>query len=90
MISLVDVTDEKAVEAFCASGLQEFSRLDFAANVAGYGHPAKPSTEISIAEFDKTFDVNLKGVGGHYNLLSGRITYVSRCFYVKEPSCVKW
>jgi NAD(P)-dependent dehydrogenase (short-subunit alcohol dehydrogenase family) len=61
-ISELDVSDEGSVERFYALAIETFGRIDYAANVAGYGHPAMPSVEITEAEFDKSFNVNLKGV----------------------------
>ena len=58
----LDVANEGSVEAFYAQVVEKFGRIDFAANVAGYGHPAKPSVELSEEDYNRSFDVNLKGV----------------------------
>lgn len=56
-----DVTKEADVEATVQAALDEFGRLDAVLNVAGIGSP-QPIHELSMEEYDKIFDVNLRGV----------------------------
>lgn len=64
VISKLDVSNEQSVQAFFDLAIEKFGRVDFAANIAGYGHPATPSIDLPESEFDKSFNVNLKGVRG--------------------------
>lgn len=61
-VSHLDVSDEASVEAFYADVVAHFGRIDFAANVAGYGGKALPSTETSEEQYDRLFAVNQRGV----------------------------
>jgi NAD(P)-dependent dehydrogenase (short-subunit alcohol dehydrogenase family) len=56
-----DVTKESDVEAAVQAALEEFGRLDVVLNVAGIGGP-EPIHELTMESFDKTMDVNLRGV----------------------------
>jgi NAD(P)-dependent dehydrogenase (short-subunit alcohol dehydrogenase family) len=56
-----DVTIEADVEAAVQAALDEFGRLDVVLNVAGIGGP-QPIHELTMDDFDKTMDVNLRGV----------------------------
>lgn len=58
----LDVTDEASVESFHAGVVAQFGRIDFAVNNAGYRHPAAPVHELSEEEWDKTVQINQKGV----------------------------
>lgn len=58
----VDVSQEKDVHEYHALAVQTFGRIDFAANVAGYGHSPIVSTELDMNEYDKCMNVNLTGV----------------------------
>lgn len=58
----LDITDEASVDNFYASAIASFSRIDYAANVAGAPQRAVPIPEISEATFDKQYAVNQKGV----------------------------
>ncbi|WP_131738230.1 SDR family NAD(P)-dependent oxidoreductase [Actinomadura roseirufa] len=57
-----DVTDPAAVEALVQRTLKEFGRLDAAINNAGGGAPPVPLADMDVADFDRTLDVNLRGV----------------------------
>lgn len=59
---MVDVSDEELVEEFHLIAVEKFGRIDFAANVAGYSHPATRSVDIDSREFDNCMAVNLTGV----------------------------
>lgn len=61
-ISKLDVGDEKSVGEFYALAVEKFGRIDFAANVAGCSHVARPSVELTVEDYDRSFQVNLKGV----------------------------
>ena len=56
-----DVTKEADVEAAIQAALDEFGRVDAVLNVAGIGGP-QPVHELTMDDFDKTMDVNLRGV----------------------------
>jgi NAD(P)-dependent dehydrogenase (short-subunit alcohol dehydrogenase family) len=56
-----DVTRESDVEGIIEAALDEFGRVDAVLNVAGIGGP-QPIHELSMEEFDKILDVNLRGV----------------------------
>lgn len=56
-----DVTREDDVEALFAAAFEEFGRVDAVLNVAGIGG-VQPLADITMDEFDKTLDVDLRGV----------------------------
>jgi NAD(P)-dependent dehydrogenase (short-subunit alcohol dehydrogenase family) len=56
-----DVTRESDVEATMKAALDEFGRVDCVLNVAGIGTPGRIH-EMKMEDFDKTMDVNLRGV----------------------------
>jgi NAD(P)-dependent dehydrogenase (short-subunit alcohol dehydrogenase family) len=56
-----DVTREDQVEAMFAAALDEFGRVDAVLNVAGIGS-AGPLAEVSMEEYDRIMDVDLRGV----------------------------
>ena len=57
-----DVTRDGAVKAAIEKALSRYGGLDAVHNNAGISHPSKPLHETTDAEWDKLFDVNLKGV----------------------------
>jgi NAD(P)-dependent dehydrogenase (short-subunit alcohol dehydrogenase family) len=57
----VDVTDESRVEAMFAKALEAFGRVDAVLNVAGVGG-AEPLADVTMAEYDRIMDVDLRGV----------------------------
>ena len=57
----VGVTQEAEVEAMCAAALEAFGRVDAVLNVAGIGG-AEPVHKITMAEYDRIMDVDLRGV----------------------------
>jgi NAD(P)-dependent dehydrogenase (short-subunit alcohol dehydrogenase family) len=56
-----DVTKESDVAALIQAALDEYGRVDAVLNVAGIGGPQRIH-ELTMEEFDKTMDVNLRGV----------------------------
>lgn len=56
-----DVTKEDQVEAMFATALDAFGRVDAVLNVAGIG-TAGSLAEVSTEEYDRTMDVDLRGV----------------------------
>lgn len=56
-----DVTREADVEAMFAAAIEEFGQVDAVLNVAGIGG-VQPLSDISMDEYDKTMDVDLRGV----------------------------
>jgi NAD(P)-dependent dehydrogenase (short-subunit alcohol dehydrogenase family) len=57
----VDVTKEEQVEAMFAAALEAFGRVDAVLNVAGIGG-AEPVHKVTMAEYDRIMDVDLRGV----------------------------
>src|SRR5262249_237828 len=56
-----DVTQENQVEAMFAAALDAFGRVDAVLNVAGIG-AAAPLAEVTMDEYDRVMDVDLRGV----------------------------
>ena len=56
-----DVTQEQQVEAMFAAAVEAFGQVDAVLNVAGIGG-AQPLADITLEEYDKVMDVDLKGV----------------------------
>ena len=56
-----DVTVEDDVDALFEAALREFGRVDAVLNVAGIGE-ATPITDVTMAQYDKVLDVDLRGV----------------------------
>ena len=57
----VDVTQEDQVEAMFQAALDAFGRVDAVLNVAGIGG-AEPVHKVTMAEYDRIMDVDLRGV----------------------------
>jgi NAD(P)-dependent dehydrogenase (short-subunit alcohol dehydrogenase family) len=57
---LLDVADEGSIDGFFSRIRQEFGRLDILVNCAGID-VTKPVDELSIEEWDRVLDVNLRG-----------------------------
>jgi NAD(P)-dependent dehydrogenase (short-subunit alcohol dehydrogenase family) len=58
----VDVTDDDSVAAMVAFAQERFGGLDWACNIAGIAPEPKPFVDHSLAEWQRTIDVNLTGV----------------------------
>ena len=58
---VVDITDEKQVEAFMAAVAEKFGRVDILLNFAGLSITAKLDT-FSVEDYAKVMDVNVKGM----------------------------
>ena len=56
-----DVTREDDVEAMVRHAVESFGRVDVVCNVAGIGG-AQFVADVTMEEYDKTFDVDLRGV----------------------------
>lgn len=56
-----DVTDSKSVETTMKKLLDELGRIDILVNNAGI-YPFKPFVEMTEQDWDRVFDVNLKGI----------------------------
>ncbi|HZR79971.1 MAG TPA: SDR family NAD(P)-dependent oxidoreductase [Candidatus Binatia bacterium] len=56
-----DVTKEADVEALMATAVRELGRVDAVLNVAGIG-TASPIAKVTMEDYDKTLDVDLRGV----------------------------
>ncbi|HSY18230.1 MAG TPA: SDR family oxidoreductase [Candidatus Acidoferrales bacterium] len=57
-----DVTQDAEVKKAVKKALKKYGRLDAVHNNAGISSPSKPVHETTDAEWDRVFDVNLKGV----------------------------
>ena len=55
-----DVSDEEAVRELIATALRHYGRLDILVNNAGIA-PFKPIEELTVAEFSRVLEVNLRG-----------------------------
>ncbi len=56
-----DVSREDDVVAMFAAALSEFGRVDAVLNIAGVG-TGEPVADVTMAEYDRVMDVNLRGV----------------------------
>ena len=57
-----DVSDFRAVREAVSHVVSRFGGLDLVVNNAGTSHPNRPMLEVSEAEFDRVFAVNVKGI----------------------------
>ncbi|MDE2577328.1 MAG: glucose 1-dehydrogenase [Hyphomicrobiales bacterium] len=57
-----DVTSRADIDAAVAAALNKFGRLDIVVNNAGWTFRNKPVLEVSEAEFDKVFAINVKSI----------------------------
>ena len=57
-----DVTRADEIAASVAATTRAFGRLDVVVNNAGWTHRNKPLLEVSEAEFDRIYDVNVKSI----------------------------
>ncbi|PVI07943.1 oxidoreductase ucpA [Periconia macrospinosa] len=58
----MDVTKAADWKAAVDTALQKFGRCDILVNNAGTSYRNKPTVDVTEEEFQKTFDVNVKGV----------------------------
>jgi len=57
-----DVTERAEVKAMVETATATYGRLDILVNNAGTSHLRAPMTEVSEADFDRTFAVNVKSI----------------------------
>jgi 3-oxoacyl-[acyl-carrier protein] reductase len=57
-----DVAKSAEIDAAIRATLSAFDRIDILVNNAGVAHVNKPVTEITEAEFDRVFAINVKGL----------------------------
>ncbi len=62
IVSHVDISDETSVGKFYEGVVAAFGRIDFAANIAGYAHPANNIINISSQMYEASYNVNQRGV----------------------------
>ena len=62
MFFKADVTDDAAVKAMVEAAGERFGGLDIMVNNAGYTHRNKPMLEVTEAEFDRIYAVNVKAL----------------------------
>ncbi|MGR3761032.1 SDR family oxidoreductase [Roseobacteraceae bacterium NS-SX3] len=58
----VDVSDAASAEAMAAAALDAFGQVDILVNNAGVTHMPAPLEDVSEADFDRVFAVNMKSV----------------------------
>jgi 3-oxoacyl-[acyl-carrier protein] reductase len=58
----VDVSKDASVNQLAAAALMAFGKVDILVNNAGVSHNPAPMDEISEADFDRVFNVNIKSV----------------------------
>jgi 3-oxoacyl-[acyl-carrier protein] reductase len=57
-----DVTQSDQVKALVDAAVQRYGRLDCMVNNAGWTHRNRPALEVSEAEFDRCYAVNMKSI----------------------------
>jgi 3-oxoacyl-[acyl-carrier protein] reductase len=57
-----DVTDAASARSAVGAAVEEFGGLDVVVNNAGWTHVNKPLMEVTEAEFDRVYAVNVKGI----------------------------
>ena len=57
-----DVSKDADTGAMLAEALKQFGRVDIVVNNAGVSHRNQPMLEVSEAEFDRVFAINVKSV----------------------------
>ena len=57
----MDVGELDQIDGAVAAAVEEFGGLDLLVNNAGGGEPDRPVEEVSLAAFQRTLDVNLRG-----------------------------
>lgn len=58
----LSVTDDAAMQAHVAAGLDAFGTLDIALNNAGIGNGVAKLQDIPLEDYDRVMDINAKGV----------------------------
>lgn len=58
----VDVSKDASVNEMAAAAIMAFGKVDILVNNAGISHMPAPLDEISEADFDRVFNVNMKSV----------------------------
>ena len=62
MFQKADVSKDAEVKALVDAAVKQFGRVDIMVNNAGYTHRNQPMLNVSEAEFDKVFAVNVKSI----------------------------
>ena len=57
-----DVTQSEQVKALVAHAMAQYGRLDVMVNNAGWTHRNQPALEVSEADFDRCYAVNMKSI----------------------------
>lgn len=57
-----DVTQRLDVDAAVAQAVQAYGRLDIVVNNAGWTHRNQPLLQVSEADFDRVYDINVKSI----------------------------
>ncbi|MBO7364632.1 MAG: SDR family oxidoreductase [Lachnospiraceae bacterium] len=58
----VDVSDEAEVESAIRKTVERYGRIDILVNNAGFAGANKPTLDVTEEEWDRTFNVDVKGV----------------------------
>ncbi|KAF1984026.1 NAD(P)-binding protein [Aulographum hederae CBS 113979] len=61
-VQKMDVCEEKDWKAVVEVCIQVFGRLDCLVNNAGWSYKNKPTLEVTLDEFSRVFDINVKSV----------------------------
>lgn len=61
LVQQCDVREEDQVEGLVATAVRQFGRVDILVNNSGITEP-RPLLEMSVAEWDKTLNINLRGL----------------------------
>jgi 3-oxoacyl-[acyl-carrier protein] reductase len=57
-----DVTQRADIDLLVAATLKAFGKLDIVVNNAGWTHKNQPLLNVTEAEFDKVYDINVKSI----------------------------
>lgn len=75
LTTTVDVRDASAVGAWIDSTVAKYGKLDGAVNMAGIITHAKSVVETTDDDWDRTFDINVKGV---FNCLRAQLRVMGK------------
>ena len=57
-----DVSDERQCERYFSQTIERFGRIDCMVNNAGILTPVRPLSELSVADFEQAFQINVRSV----------------------------
>lgn len=80
---ITDVTKEDSVNAAFAAAIKQFGKIDVCISNAGYSPPPSPIAKIDVAEWRKTFEVNVLGT---LHVSQGFLRYAQTGAYLLNTS----